>query len=134
MFKTSDANTKSDNDSNFKAGRKFCFIYRLFLKGKGTRRGYSARQMQNGDYESSNSKDKWLCGIAQRFTSLQREINFCKLFLSWKWLNMASDFPIEYFHLVQQLLTKDQELISRKQEDSLLIFTSSKSNNIKPAS
>lgn len=47
---------------------------------------------------------------------------------------MASDFPIEYFHLVQQLLTKDQELISRKQEDSLLIFTSSKSNNIKPAS
>ena len=28
-----------------KLSAKFCFIYRLFLKGKGTRRGYSARQM-----------------------------------------------------------------------------------------
>lgn len=64
----------------------------------------------------------------------QGQINFCKLFLSWKCLSMASDFPIEYLHLVQQLLIKDQELISRKQQDGLLIFTSSKSNNIKPAS
>lgn len=38
---------------------KFCFIIRLFLKGKGT-----AIQMQNGDYKwSSNSKDKGLCVI-----------------------------------------------------------------------